>query len=368
MDAEYVFQPMLTCIGNKRKLVGSILNIVEDVRQKMDEQRLVIVDGFAGSGVVSRALSALASRLYCNDLEIYSDIMNQCYLVPPSTNDDKKSIHQHIERMNELAEKGPFIEGIISQLYAPKDTNAICEGERCFYTRENALIIDTLRQYIADHVPEHLVSYCLGPLLVKASIHANTAGVFKGFYKKGKIGWFGGAGENALSRIKKPIRLDIPVWSSHGCSDVRCSKKDINRLVEELPEDIDIMYLDPPYNQHPYGSNYFMLNIIAQNKEPEDISMVSGIPRHWNKSAYNSRRTAVEAMQHLVSMGLTKAKYVLISYNNEGIIKPADWTKIFEGFEVKTYEIKYDTYKGSRNLRKRSNKVIEIMHLVSKCA
>ena len=26
----------------------------------------------------------------------------------------------------------------------------------------------------------------------------------------------------------------------------------------------DLAYFDPPYNQHPYGSNYFMLNTIAK--------------------------------------------------------------------------------------------------------
>ena len=56
--------------------------------------------------------------------------------------------------MNNIAENGPFIEGIICKLYAPKNTKDIKEGERCFYTRENALIIDTLRKYIKDNIEE----------------------------------------------------------------------------------------------------------------------------------------------------------------------------------------------------------------------
>jgi len=32
--------------------------------------------------------------------------------------------------------------------------------------------------------------------------------------------------------------------------------------------------LDPPYNQHPYGSNYFMLNLLADYREPADVSAV----------------------------------------------------------------------------------------------
>lgn len=71
-------------------------------------------------------------------------------------------------------------------------------------------------------------------------------------------------------------------------------------------------------------------------------------------------------MKELMSSGLTKSTYLLISYNNEGIITASDWGILFEPYEVKKYEIKYDTYKGSRNLKERNDKVIEIMYLVSK--
>jgi adenine-specific DNA-methyltransferase len=267
--------------------------------------------------------------------------------------------------MNEIAEKGPYIEGIICKLYAPKDSNDIQEGERCFYTRENALIIDTLRKYISDNISEDIVNYCLTPLLNKASINTNTAGVFKGFYKKDNIGKFGGKGEFALSRITKPIKLEVPIWNLTEYTPF-VFNKDINVLVDELPGDIDVMYLDPPYNQHPYGSNYFMLNVIAKNEEPRDISRISGIPTDWNKSDYNNRKTAVEAMKNLIVNGLLKSKYLLISYNNEGIIRDEDWNTLFNECTVKKYEIKYDTYKGSRNLKDRDDKVLEIMYLVSK--
>jgi adenine-specific DNA-methyltransferase len=290
--------------------------------------------------------------------------MAYCYLVNP-TPSQKDRITNHINKLNELAENGPFIEGIICKLYSPKDTHNIKEGERCFYTRENALIIDTMRNYIAKNVEEDIKNYCLVPLLNKASIHTNTAGVFKGFYKKGNLGWFGGQGEFALSRIMKPIRLDLPICNNSNYKEF-VSNKDINTLVQELPTDIDIMYLDPPYNQHPYGSNYFMLNVIATNTEPTDISKVSGIPTNWNKSSYNTHKTAVNSMEQLMRNGLEKSKYLLISYNNEGIITENDWAVLFEPYNVKKYEITYDAYKGSRNLKDRSDKVIEIMYLISK--
>lgn len=360
----YVFQTMLTCIGNKRKLVGNIRVIIDEIRQLLAKDKLNIVDGFAGSSVVSRELTYVSENIYTNDLELYSYLMSYCYLITP-TDSQKENIAKHIRYMNELAEKGPYVEGIMCKLYSPKDTKNIKEGERCFYTRENALIIDTLRHYIANSVGPDIVNYCLVPLLNKASINTNTAGVFKGFYKDNNIGKFGGKGEFALSRIIKPIRLDMPIWNTMDYKAFP-TNKDINVLVNELPDNIDVMYLDPPYNQHPYGSNYFMLNVIAKNEEPLELSKVSGIPTNWNKSKYNTQKTALEAMKHLMTNALTKSKYLLISYNNEGIITDSDWKILFGSYNVKKYEIKYDTYKGSRNLKDRSDKVIEIMYLVSK--
>jgi len=354
-------QTMLTCIGNKRKLVQYIFEIV---RNTSDKPKLNIVDGFAVSSVVSRKLSEIADTLYTNDMEMYSYLMAKCYLETPSKKDQVK-IQTHIGKMNDIAINGPFVEGIITRLYAPKDTNNVQPGERCFYTHENALIIDTLRKYISDEVPKKLQVYCLVPLLNKASIHTNTAGVFKGFYKKDDIGCFGGAGKNALARIMKTITLDVPIWSS-GSFKSKCYNCDINKLIDELPSDIDVMYLDPPYNQHPYGSNYFMLNVIATNEEPEKISKVSGIPSNWQKSAYNSKVSAIKAMKELITKGLDKSRYLLISYNNEGIIPFDEWENLLRDLQVVKYEIKYDTYKGSRNLIERPGKVVEIMYLVSK--
>jgi adenine-specific DNA-methyltransferase len=362
-EETFVHQTMLTCLGNKRKLVKGIDEIVGEVVASLDKDSITIVDGFAGSTVVSRQLAYRADILYTNDLERYSYLMCQCYLQPPSK-ENQDLISVHIERMNLIAAEGPYVPGIISELYAPLDTNHIQDGERCFYTRENALIIDTLRKYIEEEVEKEIQTYCLVPLLTRASIHANTAGVFKGFYKHNGIGKFGGKGEFALSRIMKPIRINKPIWSSREIV-VHCSQRDINNFIEEIPSNCDIIYLDPPYNQHPYGSNYFMLNIIASNERPKQISKVSGIPIDWNKSRYNKAKEAYDAMEHLITTGLTKATYILLSYNNEGIIPLSQWEILLEPYNVKKYEIPYDTYKGSRNLGNRSNKVIEIMYLLS---
>lgn len=67
------------------------------------------------------------------------------------------------------------------------------------------------------------------------------------------------------------------MFSRFNCRfSIHC--RDANELAAELPE-MDVVYLDPPYNQHPYGSNYFMLNLLSSYEKPAETSRVSGIPR-----------------------------------------------------------------------------------------
>ena len=214
-----------------------------------------------------------------------------------------------------------------------------------------------------SHTHTHTQYLFLAPLIVEASIHNNTSGVFKGFHKKDGIGHFGGAGENALTRIKKDIILPYPIFSEYEC-EVNVSQQDINEFVKEQT-DFDLVYYDPPYNQHPYGSNYFMLNIIASKEDIEIQDGVSGIAKNWNKSAYNKKEQAIQSMDDLIKN--TQAKYILISYNNEGII-PFD---IFKGIlnkygKVQLLEQKYNTYRGCRNLNNRAIHTKELLWIVEK--
>ena len=364
-QSDFVLQPMITYIGNKRKLVPWIVEVIEET---IGSHSLRIFDGFAGSGVVSRALMPFCSELHTNDMEYYSYVLLRCFLETPSL-EQMVRIDKCFEEMDILCQNMDKndVTGFISRLYSPKNTDNPAADERVFYTRENALIIDTLLKYISG-VDTDLKNYLLGPLLIKASINVNTAGVFRGFYKKDGIGHFGGTGENALERILAPIQPVKPIWSKSACKSF-CYNSDINNLILTFENNtFDLIYLDPPYNEHPYGSNYFMLNLIARGQEPTEYSKVSGIPKLWNKSAFNGRGSAYDTMLDLLRNCLKKAKYTLISYNNEGLITDDDWTIIFVelGCSVKKYEKEYDTYHGSRNLADRNKKVVEIMYLLCK--
>jgi len=175
---------MFTYQGNKRKMVEFIEKQIVEIKRILGKEKLTILDAFTGSGVVARMLSTHASELHTNDTELYSDIASKCYVLQPSES-QKIVIEKHIDAMNALAETGPYVEGLLATHYAPRNTADPQPGEICFYTRENALIIDTLRAYVDRCVAPDLWHWCFGPLLVKAMVHSNTMGHTQGFFKKG---------------------------------------------------------------------------------------------------------------------------------------------------------------------------------------
>ncbi len=361
-SSDYLTKQLLTYIGNKRKLLDFIEQAVISCKDELGRDKVVMLDAFAGSGVVSRLFKKHSSHLISNDLERYAEIVGQCYLANRSEVDFKE-IEDTISHLNALPESGHV--GAIEALYSPRDENDIQPGERAFYTPANARIIDSMRSCIASYRPA-LQPFLLAPLLYAASVNANTSGVFKGFHKDRHtgLGKFGGTGADALQRIMAPISLKPPVFSRFEC-EWEMRRSDANDLVADV--EADIAYFDPPYNQHPYGSNYFMLNVIAEQSWPTDVSEVSGIPTDWNKSAYNKKGAVSDALERLIRD--TKAKFILISYNNEGFVSPEEFRTIIERHatlvEVRTQD--HPTFRGSRNgFENRAKSVNELLFVVRK--
>jgi adenine-specific DNA-methyltransferase len=359
----YLTRQLITYIGNKRRLLGFIGTALEKVKARIGKKRLVLFDLFSGSGVVSRFFKGHAELLLVNDLEAYAEVISRCYLSNLAELDLERLRRVHGELAAKLDE-GSLEPGFISELYAPRNEEEIRDGERVFYTARNARFLDTACRCIRE-LEESLRPFFQAPLLAEASVHANTAGVFKGFYKDAHTGRgrFGGGGADALNRILGRIELPFPVFSNFYCP-VRIFREDANLLAGEAPE-VDLAYLDPPYNQHPYGSNYFMLNLLVNYERPQAISAISGIPQNWTHSDYNKKRKAAAALSGLVSS--LKAKYILVSFNSEGFITPQAMSAILaKSGAVEILETSYAAFRGSRNLRNRQIHVKEYLFLVEK--
>ena len=365
-NKDFLSKQIITYLGNKRSLLGHIEKQVKRIHKKLSKEKMITLDLFSGSGVVARLLKKYSLELHTNDLETYSKLLNDVFLT--NKNDfNEKLFDKYLTKINKKIESGFFVEdGIISKNYAPKNDESIKSNERVFFTSMNAKIIDTIRNEIDEIVKEkEMKKFFLASLVQKASVHNNTGGMFKGFYKdrKTNIGKFGGTNENALKRIKKKIQLEKPILSNYDCVSIN-HQMDSNKLVKKI-KNIDITYIDPPYNQHPYGSNYFMLNLIINNVEKQNVSKISGIVSDWNRSKYNKRKKIYWIFNDLIKN--LDSKYAIISYNSEGFLKEEEIKKILNTYgKCKTTKINYNTYRASRNLYSRNIHLKEYLFVLEK--
>lgn len=363
-DPDYLSRQLITYLGNKRALAGPLGQAFTEARRRLGGRRLRSLDLFAGSGFVSRLLKQHSSFVLANDLERYAEVANRCFLTDRDAGLERE-VADVVDRLNREADDGADAGGFIRSMYAPADDTDIAAGERVFYTGDNARRLDFFAQSAAA-LDEPVRTLVLGPLLSRASVHANTSGVFKGFYKDKHtgIGKFGAAAGDALTRILEPIRLEVPVLSRFAAGSC-VTRADANDLVaSELP-DLDLTYIDPPYNQHPYGSNYFMLNLLVDYARPSEVSAVSGIPTGWNRSGYNVRTRSLPLLRDLVAAA--PSRFVVVSFNAEGHVATAELrSALDEHGAVEEIVVPYNTFRGSRNLRGRSIHVDEHVFLLDR--
>lgn len=325
MNHPYLTDQLIPYIGNKRKL----LPLIGQAIQLTGLESGTFFDAFAGSGVVSRLAKTMGIGVIANDWEPYSEVINTAYIAtnaPPAFG-RLGGMERAIAALNELAGKP----GYIASHYCPADDEAYDTlTERMFYTQLNGRRIDAIREQILEWRGDGLIdereeSLLLAALIYQASYCSNTSGVFKGFHN----GW-GGATKTAWYRIRSLLTLRAPVLFDNGVENL-VFREDAAALADSV--ECDIAYLDPPYNQHQYGSNYHLLNTVALWDKPPVNPTISGnglrdkaaIREDWRtlrRSHYCYKSTALEAFRNLVQR--LRARYILVSYSTDGIIGVED--------------------------------------------
>jgi adenine-specific DNA-methyltransferase len=381
----YASTRLIAYLGNKRALLPFLLSVFRE----LDGERPVssFLDPFAGSGAVSRLARSRGWVVMANDSEEYSRAVNEAWLGVsadelPCLFREEGGLARVLGALNDLhPERGDLeppcpVEPYIARHYAPASTSAPdWRRERLFYTRENAVFVDRARCAI-----EHLRPPCpaaggeaprareaerallLGLLVYEAATHANTSGVFKAYHKG-----FGGHGRDALGRILSPMRLEAPLlW---GGPPSETGREDASAFCAS--RSADLCYLDPPYNQHQYGSNYHLLNTVARwDRRPVrddrtgDGSLVfaAGIPPSWaeSRSDFCSRRTAAAAFRRLVAS--VDARTIALSYNTEGLVAVEELFDILsDRADVSLRSLDYVKYKGGRQSASRRLRNCEIL-------
>lgn len=346
---EYLYNQLFPYIGNKRKLLPLIYKAIS----KAGITAGTFADFFCGSGVVSRLGKKLGFKVISNDWEPYSFFYNNAYIEQNEYPKFKEL--GGIEKVYKYLNKLEGIHGYISENYCPwDDNNPDIKRERMFFTHKNGLKIDAIREKILDWEIEGKINLkekaiLLSSLIYSASYVSNTSGVFKGFHN----GW-GGKTSTALYRILSNLELNIPVLFNNKKKN-KTYKADAQIFAEEISkvEKIDLAYLDPPYNQHPYGSNYHILNTIALwDKPPVNKHILingkkvnkSAIRKDWRterRSAYNHKDLATEALEKLIKT--INANCILLSYSTDGHMHLKDMLEIFAdngslSMETKSYK------------------------------
>jgi adenine-specific DNA-methyltransferase len=381
----YASTKLIAYLGNKRALLPFLLSVFRELDADLPISRFL--DPFAGSGAVSRLARSLGWAVMANDSEEYSRAVNEAWLGVsadelPSLFAGEGGLGPTLEALNEMhperADKGPPcpVTPYVAAHYAPADTRrADWRRERLFYTRENAIFIDRVRCAIeamrpprgAGDTPRALIAeraLLLGLVIYEAATHANTSGVFKAYHKG-----FGGHGRDALGRILSPMRLEQPLlW---GGPPSETGKEDASSFCSR--RSADLCYLDPPYNQHQYGSNYHLLNTIARWDRPpvrddrtEDGSLLfaAGIPSGWSesRSAFCSKKTASAAFRDLISS--VDARAIALSYNTEGLVPAEELFDILsDRADVRLRSLDYVKYRGGRQSASRRSHNSEILFL-----
>ena len=374
---KYLKENLIAYIGNKRRLLPFIENVFLEILDK-DKNIKTALDLFAGSGSVSRLLKTLDLEVYSNDWEYYSYILNYAHI--HINIEETKNMFMHmgglqntietINNINRIKNKDRYI----SKYYSPKnDYNPDLKNERLFYTQYNGTKIDIIRHNIEELYKNNAINqkeyfYLIASLIYEAATHTNTSGVFKAFHSG-----FGGRNKDALSRILTPISLkELPLYNGKNGYVSMLDAKEF--AIKNKDKKFDLVYLDPPYNQHQYGSNYHLLNTIALWDKPKINKNIyingkktdkGGIRKDWikTKSDYCYKKTAKNSLINLLDN--INANHIVMSYSTDGIIEFDDLISILENKgDLKIATSEYVKYRGAKRSIVNKTKNIEYLFII----
>ncbi len=143
--------------------------------------------------------------------------------------------------------------------------------------------------------------------------------------------------------------------------------KVFNEDAEELIKKIsgNILYLDPPYNNRQYATNYHVLETIAKYDNPELYGKTGLREYSSQKSKFSLKTEAFKALNSIISDA--DVDYIFLSYNNEGILSLNEIEYIMsQRGEYGLFTTQYNRFKADKteNRNHKANSVTEYLHYV----
>jgi adenine-specific DNA-methyltransferase len=279
---------LIKYLGSKRTLVPSIVALAEAVRERTGAR--TVTDLFTGTTRVAQGLKKAGFHVTANDLASYSEVLAITFVeLDGALRASGAATEEKIAHLNGL----PGHDGYF--------TRTFCEESR-FFQPFNGRRVDAIRDEI-DRIADGRVerAILLTALMLAADKVDSTTGLQMAYLKSWAPRSF-----NALE-LKMPVLL-----AGAG----RALREDANVLAAQLPR-ADIAYIDPPYNQHSYYSNYHIWETLVRHDAPEAYGVArKRVDCRDVKSEYNAKGRAWGAFEALVRS--VQARHLIVSFNDEG--------------------------------------------------
>ncbi len=304
---------MIKYIGSKRLLIPHILQVVRQLPQVS-----TVVDMFSGTCRVGAALKRSGYAVHVNDHNAYAFALGRCYVQA-----DRKRWLPEVQKLIHLLQRLPPKRGYFTETF--------CERSR-FFQPHNGARVDAMREQIARWSLEpELEAILLTSLMEAADRVDSTTGLQMAFLKE----W--------APRSYNDLELRVPdLIAGSG----RASCDDAEHLAANISA--DLVYLDPPYNQHSYLGNYHIWETLVRWDKPAVYGVAcKRVDCRERKSVFNSRPRCLAALRGIIRS--MNCKYILLSFNNEGYIAESDLIALLsEKGHVATVQVDYKRYVGAQ--------------------
>ena len=275
---------MIKYLGSKRRLVPVLAELFERSGAH------TALDLFTGTTRVAQAFKRAGAHVTAVDTARYSEVFGRTWIETDADTFDHDALAAALARLNALAGTPGYV------------TDTFCVQSR-FFQPHNGERIDAIRDVIADdYAGTELEPVLLTSLLLAADKVDSTAGLQMAYIKQ----W--------APRSYKPLELVAPALLP---GSGRFELGDATELAGGLGR-FDLAYLDPPYNQHRYFTNYHVWETIVAWDHPEHYGVACkriDARDDDTKSVFNRKRQMPDALRRTIAA--VDAEVVVVSYNDE---------------------------------------------------
>jgi adenine-specific DNA-methyltransferase len=276
-------------LGSKRLLVPVLGEIATAVGAR------TAVDLFTGTTRVAQELKRRGLHVTANDTATYSAVLSDCFVATDADEVDGVELADALARLQALRGRRGYV------------TETFCERSR-YFQPVNGARIDAIRDTIeTDYRETWMFPLLLTSLLLAADRVDSTTGVQMAYLKQ----W--------APRASRALDLAVPaLLSGPGATVLGDAQDTVDRL-----DPVDLMYLDPPYNQHRYATNYHVWETLVRWDAPEHYGVACKRVDSRDlarKSVFNVRRAMPVALADVIARA--RAEVVVVSCNDETWVGP----------------------------------------------